>query len=380
MYCVPPMESIIREQLLISHAELSLLYSAPIIMVAALAIPGGLLADRIGVKKAAGIGAILIAVGTVLRGTAHSPETLLAFTFIYGTGFGLAYPNIPKLASVWTPSEKTGTTTGLFNLGLPVGSALAMALTMQVVYPVSNTFQGVFLIWSIPPVVAAIAWWVLVRERPVSPGYPPGSDKVEPAGGLGRIIRNRNLWLLLALLLLNEFFMSTMMGWSPALLRMKGATPEMAGIITSVILWVAVLSVLLMPRLCDRVGLRKPFLWVPSIALAAAALVAVNADLAMSWVVMAVIGIAVPTRFITILTLVVELMPDRDVGTASGLVFTGYVGGVIGPYIAGRILDASGTLSSALMVLVGISIATAVISLGLPETGHRIRGRHIVSA
>ena len=95
---------------------------------------------------------------------------------------------------------------------------------------------------------------------------------------------------------------------------------------------------------------------------------------------MAVIGVSVPTRFITILTLVVELMPDRDVGTASGLVFTGYIGGVIGPYIAGRILDTSGTFSSALMVLVGVSIATAFISLGLPETGHRTRSHPKASA
>jgi len=380
MYCVPPMESILREQLLISHAQLSLLYSAPVIMVAALAIPGGLLADRIGFKKAAGIGAILIAVGTVLRGTAHSPTTLLAFTFIYGTGFGLAYPNIPKLASVWTPSERTGTTTGLFNLGLPVGSAMAMALTMQVVYPVTNTFQGAFLLWSVPPVAAAIAWWVLVQERPVGTAYQPGSGNIESSGGFGRVIRNRNLWILLSLLLLNEFYMSTMMGWSPALLGMKGATPELAGLISSVIPWAAVPAVLLMPRLCDKVGLRRPFLWAPSIALAVAALVALNADLAMTWLVMAVIGVSVPTRFITILTLVVELMPDRDVGTASGLVFTGYIGGVIGPYIAGRILDTSGTFSSALMVLVGVSIATAFISLGLPETGHRTRSHPKASA
>jgi cyanate permease len=241
---------------------------------------------------------------------------------------------------------------------------------------VSNTFQGVFLLWSSVPVAAAVAWWLLVRERPAGPGYQPiSSGKVETAGGFGRVIRNRNLWLLLSLLLLNEFFMSTMMGWSPALLGMKGATPELAGVISSVIPWAAAPAVLFMPRLCDRVGLRKPFLWVPSIALAVAALVAINVDLAMAWLIMVVIGVSVPTRFITILTLVVELMPDRDVGTASGLVFTGYAGGVIGPYVAGRILDAGGAFGSALMVLVVVSVATALISLGLPETGHRIRSR-----
>ena len=377
-FCVPPMGNIIREQLLISHAQLSILYSAPIIMVAALALPGGLLADRIGVKKAAGIGVILIAVGTALRGIAHSPSTLLAFTFIYGAGFGLSYPNIPKLVSAWAPPEKTGATTGLFNLGLPIGSALVLALTMQVVYPASNTFQGVFLIWSIPPIVAAISWWALVREGPTSMDSQQKHNKVHFMTTLDRVFRNRNLWLLLSLLFLNEFFMSTMMGWSPALLIMKGATPQMAGIITSIISWAAVPAVLLMPRLCDRVGLRRPFLWVPSIVLAVVALVTINANLSMTWLIMAVIGVAVPTRFITILTLIVELIPDKDVGTASGLVFIGYIGGVIGPYIAGLSLDISGALNSTLMVLVGVSIATAGITLRLPETGHRFRDWGVV--
>ncbi|GAG96392.1 unnamed protein product, partial [marine sediment metagenome] len=81
-------------------------------MLVALGIPGGFLADRIGVRKAAGIGIIIIAVGTILRGTATSASSLLAFTFIYGIGIGLSFPNLPKLISGWVPREKAGIATG----------------------------------------------------------------------------------------------------------------------------------------------------------------------------------------------------------------------------------------------------------------------------
>ncbi|GAI77227.1 unnamed protein product, partial [marine sediment metagenome] len=67
--CVPPMEHILKEELLLTHAQTSLLFIAPILMLVVLAIPAGRIADRIGVRKAAGIGAVVMAVGTILRST-----------------------------------------------------------------------------------------------------------------------------------------------------------------------------------------------------------------------------------------------------------------------------------------------------------------------
>jgi CP family cyanate transporter-like MFS transporter len=342
-------------------------------MVAVTAIPGGILADRIGAKKAAGIGVILIVAGTVLRGTATDVSSLLTFTFIYGAGFGLSYPNIPKLVSAWTPREKAGTTSGLFNLGLPVGSALVLSLTMPVVFTFTGSYQGVFFIWSIPPIVAAIAWWTLVREPPTSAVRSQIMGSGNNREVFGRLIRNKGLWILLILLLLNEFYMNTMIGWTPALLSEIGVGPQLAGAITSVIQWTVIPAFLFMPRLCDKLGLRKPFIWVPSIILAVVAWAAMNISLPMSWLLMAAIGVAVPTRFITILTVLVELVPTEYVGTASGLVFIGYVGGIIGTYSTGRILDTTGTFDSALIILIVISIVSLVLAMKLPETGYKAR-------
>ena len=88
MFCVPPMQHIIKEELLLTHAQTSLIFTAPLLMVVALAIPGGILADRIGARKAAGIGIIIVAVGAILRSLATDAPSLLAFTFIYGIGAG----------------------------------------------------------------------------------------------------------------------------------------------------------------------------------------------------------------------------------------------------------------------------------------------------
>jgi MFS family permease len=89
---------------------------------------------------------------------------------------------------------------------------------------------------------------------------------------------------------------------------------------------------------------------------------------------MALVGIAVNTRFPILLALPIELIPEGEVGTASGLILSiGCAGGIIGPLIGGRILDLTGSLDLSLLALTGISIATAVVAFMLPETGTRNR-------
>ena len=81
-------------------------------------------------------------------------------------------------------------------------------------------------------------------------------------------------------------------------------------------------------------------------------------------------GIATGTQFAIILALPVEMVPKEQVGAASGLLLSiGYIGGIIGPLIGGRILDVTGGLSLSLVVLVWISIAMAIVAIMLPETG-----------
>jgi len=255
MYCVPPMEHILKDELILTHTQTSLLFTAPTLMMIAVAIPAGLIADRIGVRKAAGIGAIIIAVGSILRGTATNASSLLAFTFIYGIGVGWSYPNLPKLVSAWVSREKAGMATGIFTAAFLVGIALPLAITIPVAFPITNTFQGVFFIWSIAPTIAAILWWILVRE-------PPHSGIHNEPVGIGtpfrRVLRNRNLWLVASLFLLHNFFFHTWAGWAPTLMRLKGATPELAGLITSITVWVGIPTAFLMPRLAYKLGVRKP--------------------------------------------------------------------------------------------------------------------------
>ena len=373
MFCVPPMEPLIKEQMLLTHTQASLLFSGPVLMLVAIAIPAGFISDQLGFKKATGIGLIIMAIGAVLRGTADSYLELLAFTFIFGLGLGWTFPNLPKLVSTYVDKDKAHVTMGIVNSGFPIGTGLGLAITIPIVLPIAGTYQGVFFIWSIPIVLAAVLWWIIVKEPKKSPSYVE-----QPRAGITAFrsaLLNKRLWSVAGLMFLHQFFMLTWTGWAPVLMMQKGASLRFAGLIASTAIWVGIPTFIMMPKLSHKMGVRKPFIWGPSIALALLSWGAISVNVSASWYLMALIGVATATRFTTILTLPIEIVREREVGVASGMILSiGYIGGVIGPLVGGLILDSTGNLNISLLILAGVSIAAVVVGISLPETGPKGSG------
>jgi len=372
MFCVPPMAHIIREELILSNAQVSLLFSIPVIMLVVFAIPGGILADRIGVRKAAGIGGIVIIVGSLLRGTSTSFETLLAFTCLYGVGFGLVYPNLPKLVGAWFPPQKVGLArgiSGIYITGMTTGCALPVAITLPLVFPITNTFQGTIYIWTIPAIVATILWWAIVKEP--SPNI-QSKQVVEKVKSSYVVWRSRNLWLVAFIFFIVNFHFFTWSGWTSTLLMMKGAQPNLAALITSTVIWASIPGTLFIPWASHRLGLRKPFLWGSAIVLAFISWGAIYLSVPFFWLLMVIAGICIGGSFAISLAFPVEIVPKDSVGTASGMILSiGHIGGFIGPWLAGYIMDATGDLD--LIVLIGAAIAFTCLAFIVAETGSRAR-------
>jgi len=374
MLCIPPIGHIIKEELLISHAQLGLLFAIPVTVLVAVAIPSGFIADKFGTRKAVGVGAIVMAAGSLMRGAFTSFGILLGFTCLYGVGFSLIYPNLPKLVGIWFPREKAGLATGIYATGIATGASLALAITLPVIFPITNTIQGTFYIWSIPAIVAAILWWIVAKEPP-PPHRGVESQQAKQANESSHLEwKNKGIWLVALMLFLNNIHFYSWTGWSPALLIMKGAPPELAALIASVMGWITLPIIFLMPWASYKFGLRKPFIWASTIILAFASWSAIYIPVPLGWPLMVLVGITVGGTFSMILALPVELVPKESVGMASGMVLSiGYIGGLVGPWLAGYIVDVTGTLDLAFVVLIGTAIVWTVIAFLIPETGSRTR-------
>lgn len=368
LFSIPPMETILSRDLLISNFQASLLFTSPIIMIALAAIPAGIIADRVGIKKIIGIGAVIALIGAMLRGTATGYSDLLIFSLIFGLGMGLTFANLPNLARSCSLKRQTILVMGILNgFGVLSGVGIGLAITVPLIYPLTNSYQGVFYFWSILLLFATILWWVMVREPPC-PNGEAQPEKIRYTD-IKLILKNKVLWLLAFLLFLHNFFFYTWSGWLPTFLLEKGFNLSFAGLMTSIMLWVGVPTVILVPMLFSGAKIPiKLFIWIPSMIFAFLAVGILYASQSVISVLMIIAGVINILRFNTLLTLPVEIMPKERAGTASGVVVSiGYLGAVIGPVIAGRILDITGSLQSVFIILAVLSIITMGFAFLIPS-------------
>ncbi|MGB9977824.1 CynX/NimT family MFS transporter [Methanobacterium sp.] len=368
LFVTPPMETILSANLHISHFQTSLLFSAPILMIAIVAIPAGIIADRIGLKRAIGIGAIIACGSAVLRGTVSTYSGLLILSLIFGFGMGWTFANLPKLARSCSSSQQTSFVMGIINgFGLLAGIGTALAITVPVIYPLTNSYQGVFYLWSVPLLIATILWWIMVREPPC----PSAEVEMEKAGSIGLkgVLKDKTLWLLAFILLLHNIFFYTWSGWLPTYLLQKGVSLSFTGLLTSVMLWIGIPTVISVPMLFSRINISKRLLiWVPSLIFAFLAIWIIYASEFSIWFIMAIAGVINILRFNTLLSLPVEIMPKEHAGVAGGVVVAiGYIGAVIGPSMTGQILDITGSFQIVFVVLAVLSLITMGLTFLIPS-------------
>jgi len=374
MFCIPPIVHILKDELHVTYADLGLLFSLPLTMLVVLAIPAGFFSDRLDAHRAAGIGAIVLAAGSLMRCFSKSFNLLLILTGVYGVGYSMVLPSLPKLVGLWFPREKVGLATGVYATGISMGCTVPLAITLPLIFPLTRTIGGTFFLWSMPAVAAVVLWWVATRDSSL-PSRPVNAPPLHGTTGRLRLPwRNRNLWLIALLLFLDNAHFYTWSAWAPKLLTMKGAQPELAAFIASVRGWASVPAMFLMPWASYKTGLRKPFIWGAGLVLVGASWSVLHITVPLSWPLMVLVGCATSGTFPMILALPLEILPTQSIGLISGTILSiGYIGGFAGPWLAGYVVDSLGNFDVAFLFLLVMAILWAFIGLLLPETGSRAR-------
>ena len=150
---------------------------------------------------------------------------------------------------------------------------------------------------------------------------------------------------------------------------MKGTEPEVAALMISFNSWISIPFMFLIPWVSYKVGMVRPFIWLAALGFILSAWAAIYIPAGLGWPLMFLLG-ALFAIYPLLLTLPVDLAPKEYVGAASGMVLSiGYMGALVGPWLAGYFLDVFDTLSPALVFLIGSGIALGGFGLLLPETG-----------
>ena len=375
LQCIPPLLPAIIDEFHISYFAGGFLYAIPILMVAAFTFPLGIVSDRIGSTKALGLGATMVVLFSLLRATSQSFSSLAFYTAMLGFGVSLYFPNLPKTVREHFPSHLIGRVTGLYTAAIPLGSGLGISLSKPLLVITGSWREVVMILSLIAMPLIGVGWIVMKRcKTKISPesSFPRLEKPYVHEEKESRCIVDtgdhsfRPVILCGILLALLNFAFFITIGWLPTYLASAGWAPVSAGAVTSVISFVEVPAILLVPHLSNRAGRGKLIIMMSFLLISICALATLFKP-SLTWIAAPVFGMTFGGAFVLLLAFPAQFTKQEKVGRAAGAILAiGYLGGLIGPPLAGYLRDVTGSFFSVFMVMAGVGLIAVCLSARFP--------------
>ncbi|NLD64797.1 MAG: major facilitator superfamily domain-containing protein 7 [Bacteroidales bacterium] len=251
----------------VTDLQIGILSMSFMIVYLIVSIPASWIIDTYGIRAGVGAGVVLTGVFGLLRGIFATDYNLL---LIFQIGIAVGQPfllnSITKVASRWFPVSERATASGLGTLAMYFGILLGMSLTPFLVN--GSNIDGMLKLYGMVSMATAMIFFILARERPVTPPCSPDQEERALAiDGMRLLFRNRDfLWLMLIYFIGLGVF-NSVTTWIENILSPRGFSAEQAGITGGLMILGGVVGALIMPILSDRSRKRVPFI---EIALAGA--------------------------------------------------------------------------------------------------------------
>jgi MFS family permease len=373
-FCFTPMQLILMDDLSLDFGQVGLIIGLVPLSLVLLCIPGGLVADRFGVRKTVLMGGISLGVFGLLRGFATNFTTLALTTFLCGVGYSIAYPNLPKITGIWFPPREYAIASGAMFTGMEVGMALPFILVPTVLLPWVGSWRFVFTVIGVFSLVLTFVWILLAKEKPketVSQAQQKPNETLKSAPfkeSLSVVLRNRQMWILMLTTLFLLAPQVGLLGFLQSMLTLKGLDEATAGVVTSLISWFMIPGSFIIPMISDRVGLRKPFIWAISLIAGVTLYAAGTTTDITLWLSVIIYGSLIGGMAPIILAMPVEIVGPRHSATAGGFMLTGgYFGAMVAPWLAGYLSVVTGSFYPAVILCVALTEIDVIFGLMLKE-------------
>jgi CP family cyanate transporter-like MFS transporter len=354
MASLPPLAETIRADLGLSSAWMGVLTTLPVLCMGLLAPVANQVARRVGVAPTVGAGVTLVLLGLVVRGLGEGQVwSLYTGTLVAGTGIALAGTLLPGVVKAVFPAARSGAGTGVVMFAMMGAAAVAAAAAVPLAEALGGWSRSL-LAWAPLAALAVLGWWPVVRSvhRHALP--------VERPADVSHALpwRSATAWLLSGFLVVQSWQFYSALAWLSPTYEAQGWDPAQAGLLTSALTGVQLVSGLLAPALLDRVRDGRGLL------LGATALTGIGLggiwlapDLA-PWVWAVVLGLGQGACFALALGLVVRFsVTPRDSARLTAMGFLlGYTVASAGPATMGLALDLTGSPTVLWGLLVGIVV------------------------
>jgi len=353
---IPPLIPFFQPELGLTYSEVGSLMTFLYVGAILMSLPGGWITDRLGVKKTIVFSLILSGFFVALLGLIGSYLAALLFTFLVGLGYGMSNPPTTKGIMVLVSDGNRGLAMSAKQTGVPIAGGLAAAVLPTLAFLVSWKFAFVLT----GAAISSAGLLSQILYHPAREQYPesrPGSGEASRKAWR-EILRNRNIILLsiagaFCALVQTSLFTYTILYLKDA----RGFDLIRAALCLTLMNGGGILGRILWGFLSDRLfrGSRKIVLQF-LVALIFLITIVLGLDLALPPLILIFVLFALGVSAIgwngVYHAFIGEMSGKESAGKATGLAMAiVFMGGVVGPFLFGKIVDASHSYQAAWFLL-----------------------------
>jgi NNP family nitrate/nitrite transporter-like MFS transporter len=261
--CMPVLFKQISDDLGLSMVAVGTIWGMDPLAGVFIGLPGGLLADRFGVKRTLTVICILAGVFGALRGLSVNFMSMAAIMFLFGFMAAATPSIVPKTTAVWFSGRLLGIANALINMALSIGAMIATMFSATVFSPWLGSWRNVLFLFGAPPIFFGLLWLVTGREADKDELPPEAVSTVPFRQALSRVVRIKEVWIVGLVALTNWGANMGLIGYLPLYLRNIGWTPASADSVVTALLGVNFIGAIPMVILSDRLRTRK---WVVALS------------------------------------------------------------------------------------------------------------------
>ena len=356
-----------------SRAQISGASSTMFIVMGVLGIAMGRVNDQIGPRRLLTASTVVFALGFILMSRMTALWHLYLF---YGLlcGLGIAAHDVVVLSTVarWFTRGR-GLMSGLVKTGAGIGQLIVPLFAAFFI--LRHGWRDATMVVGLVALIVMVIAAQVVRRDPKSLGLRPwGDDQKEVANDvtqeagldLKQAVRTRQFWLISMAKLADWYCLFTIIIHVVPHGIDQGLEPATAAIVLSVIGGCSILGRLVLGAGFDYLGTKRSLLIAFALLFLSVVFLQLLSDPRWLFAFAFVYGIGHGGFFAIASPSVAEYFGTRSHGVIFGIVmFTGSIGGTLGPWLSGWLYDSTGTYDIAFLLVSGFSVFGFLMACGL---------------
>ncbi len=348
-----------------SRATISGASSLALLMMGAAGVLAGRLNDRIGPRILIAVSAVFLGLGYLLLSRIQSPWQLyVVFGILAGIGFSTHDVITLSTVARWF-DKRRGTMSGIVKVGTGSGQLLGPMLATLLLAVFGWRYSNVIIGAAI--LVALLLVAQLMRRDPQEMGLLP-DGRISKSNGWNGEVTGRSLilreaarieqfWTICITEFAIFFCLFTIVVHIVPHARDLGLAPAYAAGVLSTIGGVSIVGRIVMGSANDRIGGKRALLICIIMLFCSFVWLQLASTAWMLFLFAVIYGFAHGGFFTVVSPMVAEWFGTGSHGMLFGIVlFCGTLGGSVGPLVAGRIFDVTGSYQMVFLILTGLTV------------------------